>query len=61
MNDRTEFTDRCVTHLPSGANDLVRLAAKRQFKRPSQYIRESVLHQLEADGLVLMPQGPKAA
>ena len=57
MNDTTAFTDRQVTLLPRGCNDLIKTAAKRQYKRPSQYVREAVLSRLEADGLcpVILP------
>ncbi len=54
MNDTTNFSDRQVTLLPAGANDLIRTAARRQYKRPSQYVREAVLRKLEADGFCLI-------
>jgi hypothetical protein len=54
MSDTTEFSDRQVTMLPRGANDLIKTAANRQFKRPSQYVREAVLTKLLADGFCLI-------
>jgi hypothetical protein len=53
----TAFTDRQVTLLPSGCNDLIKTASRREFKRPSQYVREAILARLEADGLWLLPDG----
>jgi hypothetical protein len=65
MNNEALFTDKQVTMLPRGCNDLLKIAASRQYKRPSQYCREAVLRQLEADGFnlgyCLVPDGQKAA
>jgi hypothetical protein len=55
MNDTTEFSDRQTTLLPRGTNDLLKLAAQRQYKRPSQYVREIILQKLVEDGFCLIP------
>jgi hypothetical protein len=55
VNDTATFPDRQVTLLPAGANDLIKVAAKREFKRPSQWVREAVLEKLARDGLCLLP------
>jgi hypothetical protein len=60
MNDTT-FSDRQVTLLPRGCNDLIKTAASRQFKRPSQYVREAVLRKLVEDGFCLLPDGGQKA
>jgi hypothetical protein len=57
MKDTTEFTDRQVTLLPTGCNDLIKTASRRQYKRPSQYVRKAILARLEADGFCLLPDG----
>jgi hypothetical protein len=60
MSDTT-FSDRQVTLLPRGCNDLIKTAAKRQYRKPSEYVRSAVLRQLEADGYCLLPDGDKRA
>jgi hypothetical protein len=61
MNDTTEYGDRLTAMLPSGAKDLIRAAASRQYRKPSEYVREAILRQLENDGLCLIPGGGKKA
>ena len=57
MNDTTAFTDRQVTVLPAGTNDLLKMASRREFKRPSQLVRELILAGLESKGFCLVPDG----
>jgi hypothetical protein len=57
MNDTTEFSDRQVTLLPRGCNDLIKTAARRAYIKPSAYVRQAVLRKLEADGFCLLPDG----
>jgi hypothetical protein len=57
VSDTTTFTDRQVTLLPAGANDLIKTASRRRSKKPSEYVREAILAKLEADGLWLLPDG----
>jgi hypothetical protein len=61
MNDKTAYSDRLVAMLPTGANDLIKTAASRQYRKPSEYVREALLRQLEADGLCLIPGSRKDA
>jgi hypothetical protein len=60
MSDTT-YSDRLVAMLPTGALDLVKTASRRQYRKPSEYVRQAVLKQLEADGLCLVPGGGKRA
>jgi hypothetical protein len=57
MNDKTEYRDRLVAMMPTGANDLIKTASRRQYRKPSEYVREAVLQKLLADGFCLIPDG----
>jgi hypothetical protein len=61
MNDKTAYSDRLTAMLPSGALDLVKTAARRECRKPSEWVRHAVLRQLEADGFCLLPDGGKRA
>jgi hypothetical protein len=56
MNKPVIYPDRQVTLLPTGANELIKTAASRKYIRPSQYVRDAVLHRLEQDGLQVRRQ-----
>jgi hypothetical protein len=58
MNDTT-YGDRLVAMMPSGANDLVKTAARRQYRKPSEYVREAVMQKLVQDGFCLLPSDGK--
>jgi hypothetical protein len=60
MSDTT-YSDRLVAMMPSGCNDLIKAAARRECRKPSEWVRQAVLRQLEADGLCLIPGGDKRA
>ena len=47
------FVEKTVVLLPEGANDALKIAFGRKFKRSAQYVREAVLATLEADGFCL--------
>jgi hypothetical protein len=61
MNDTTAYGDRLVAMMPTGANDLIKVAARRQYRKPSEYVREAVLRKLVDDGFCLLPDGDKRA
>jgi hypothetical protein len=55
MNNESLFTDRLTAMMPTGANELIKTAARRQSRKPSEWVRHAVLSQLEADGYCLIP------
>jgi hypothetical protein len=55
VNNTTEYKDRLVAMLPSGCNDLIKTAARRECRKPSEWVRHAVLRQLENDGYCLIP------
>jgi hypothetical protein len=57
MSDTFSYNDRLVAMMPSGTSDLVKTASRRQCRKPSEYIREAVIHKLESDGYCLVPAG----
>jgi hypothetical protein len=55
MSDTTAYGDRLVAMMPTGANELIKTVAKRQYRKPSEYVREAVLQKLVQDGFCLLP------
>ena len=50
-----EFNKQLIIKVPETLDQVVKAAAKRNFKTRSEYIRAAILAQLEKDGLCPAP------
>ena len=55
MSDRKSFTEYLKVHVPAGTRDAIEAACARYRINMSDYVRESLVERLKADGIPVPP------
>jgi metal-responsive CopG/Arc/MetJ family transcriptional regulator len=50
-----DFNKQLIVKVPESLDEVVREAARRNYKTRSEYIRTAIIAQLERDGLCAVP------